>query len=210
MTPSNVNIILLRSLVSVALALLLAVPATGAQKYRPFSGIGVLSIRALPPADTPAEPGIAIFAEPGVARISLQNRTLPSLDPILQTTEGESYMIVLDKRGSWLRVAYDEAGRNGWVLLERSWEYTSWEEFLKGRAMKLLPGLRKNYYDIHELPSEKSPVVSAANGKKLRIVELEEDWCMIITDTGSSGWIRWRDSDRRFTIAVEGAAPPTK
>jgi len=183
----------------------LFLPAANAQQPRPYSGSGVMIIRPLSQV-LPADPAaITFYRDPGVERIAERAAgEIPLLSSILKTPANEYPVAVMGKKGNWMRIAYDDAGREGWVEMARWWEYTTWEDFLKGRSARLLPGLKKVAYALRLGPSETSALVSPLSGQEnLRLVEIRGDWTLAITDTGLSGWLTWRDGEGRFQILLQ-------
>ncbi len=190
----------IRILFIAALLALLAFPASAAPPARPFTGIGLLVFRPGPLA----EATVSVYRQPGVGRIAtLPWAQLPSLSHILKGDAGEVVATVTDKRGAWVGITYDAAGRKGWTLMERSWRYIPWKEYLKGRPVLLLPGLKSGFYILRQERSELSNGESVA-GQELRIIEVQDEWCMVITPPGTSGWIRWRDPDGRILVSIGG------
>jgi hypothetical protein len=188
------------------------VMVVGAAQPRPFSGYGVMIIRPLN-IDSPADPPpITFYRAPGVERIAVRavNEIL-LLSSILRLPAAEYPLAVMGKRGNWMLIAYDDAGREGWVEMARWWEYCPWEDFLKGRVARLLPGLKKDSYTLYAGPSETSPRTNPLSEvEELRLVEARGDRVLVITDSGLHGWLSWRDGDGRFLIAVGEKISPQK
>lgn len=185
-------------MVLAALTISTAASALAAPAVRPFTGIGVVA--AVSRSDDGA---VAVYREPGVERVAtLLPDRLPPLPSLPGFTPGRYLVIVLDKKGEWMRIAYDDAGRSGWFLPERPGMYRPWEDFLKGRAVKMLPGLKKNLYLLYQEPREVRPGDATVAGKELRVVQVQDDWCLVITGSGTFGWVRWRDGDGRLTVTV--------
>ncbi|WP_243688891.1 hypothetical protein [Geotalea toluenoxydans] len=108
---------------------------------RPFSGEGLLVIRPFPSRSSEPCCTLPIYGEPGVERITdLERSDLPSLTPVIQGRTGEYSAAVTGKKGNWLHIVYDDAGREGWLESSRAWEYVTWNHFLKGRAQNFCPG----------------------------------------------------------------------
>ena len=106
-------------LISLLLASLF-LPVADAQQFRPFSGIGVVIIRPLNRESPVASAPIPFYRDPGVARIAERPAVeIPTLSSILKMPAGEYPLAVMGKKGNWLRIAYDDAGREGWVGLAR-------------------------------------------------------------------------------------------
>ncbi len=202
---------LFRTLIISLLLALSALPALGVVKSRPFSGNGLLVIRPFPPQRGDLPP-LAVYREPGVERITdLDCRELPPLAPVITAHTAEYPVAVTGKRGDWLRIAYDDAGREGWLKMPRYWEYAPWGSFLKGRGARLLPGLKKDFYLLRREPSPASQQLETLSRQKnLRIIEIKEDWALVLVDLSAYGWLRWRDGDGRFLISIDGRFDPQK
>ncbi len=186
--------------------LYLAIPTTlGAQQVRPFSGCGIVIIRPLNSERQSASVPVTFYRDPGVARIAeFSAGTIPALSSILHISGGEYPLAVMAKKGNWLHIAYDDAGREGWVEMARWWNYSTWEDFLKGRIARLFPGQKKRAYALHEGPAESTPQTGTLSGREtLKVIKIVDDWAMVIADSGLNGWISWRDGDGRFQIAIE-------
>jgi hypothetical protein len=108
-----------------------------------------------------------------------------------------------------VRIIYDEAEREGWVETGRSMEFRRWGEFLDGRPIALLPGLRKEFYLLRS-----AAALSAAPGKavdKARPLvagEVDGDWVHVRGGDDLSGWLRWRDENDRVTILLNPKSVP--
>ncbi|MBT0652240.1 hypothetical protein [Geomobilimonas luticola] len=203
-----------RLFLAVLLSLSLLVPPVGhaAAKPRPFAGIGILLIRPASPTDTVAPGTITLYREPGVGRLAeLPPAKLPTLSQVLKAAPGETAVAVQGKRGAWLRIAYDEAGREGWVQLQRHWQYDDWDTFLKGRVVRLFAGMKKNLYSLRKEPATTSPEVQTLSASRnLRVIQVQEDWALAMIDLAAAGWIRWRDGDGRFLVVIDETFDPQK
>jgi len=191
--------------ISLFLMLLLLTSTADALQPRPFSGSGVVIIRPRNPENPVAPAPITFYRDPGVARAAERPvAQLPSLTAVLKMPVGEYLLAVMGKKGNWLRIAYDDAGREGWVELARWWDYITWEDFLKGRAARFLPGLEKRSYMLRAASAITAPQTGALSGKEyLRIIEVADDWVLVVTGSGLSGWLAWRDGDGRFLISID-------
>ncbi len=180
--------------------------SANALQNRPFSGCGVVVVRTLDPERRAAIPSLPFYREPGVGRIAeLSINDIPGLPTILDAPSGEFPLAVMARKGNWLLIAYDDAGREGWVEMARWWDYTTWEAFLKGRAATLLPGLKKGAYALRAGPGEGAAQTGALSGpERLRILEVVDGWANVIADSGLTGWLAWRDGDGRFLISLGG------
>ncbi len=180
--------------------------SANALQNRPFTGCGVVVVRTLDPERRAAIPSLPFYREPGVGRIAeLSIHDIPGLSSVLDAPSGEFPLAVMAKKGSWLLIAYDDAGREGWVDMARWWDYITWEKFLKGRAASLLPGLKKGAYTLRAAPGEaaaQSGVLSAS--ERLKIFDIVDDWVNVTAETGLKGWLPWRDGDGRFLMTIVG------
>jgi hypothetical protein len=174
------------------LFLLLCTPqAHSAGRPRPDSGCGVLTLQTAPGER------LVLYREPGVARLAeLDSSRLPRL----AGTPEAPLFAVSGRSGGWSRVPYDDAGREGWLGQRRRSQYRPWQEFLPGRAVGMLPGLKKRLYALHDTPDEAAPERGETpRNRSLRIVKVRGDWAL----AGSpAGWFRWRDGDGRLTISL--------
>ena len=170
---------------------------------RPEAGIGVLLVRPALADRDGAPPALVLYREPGVGRLGEWSAPSLPLFP-LPVGDGDLYpLAVVMKRGEWFRVAYDEAGRSGWVERQRNWSFLSWEEYLKGRSARLLPGLRKPYCILRSEPTGQAPELRTLSpSNALRIVEVAGDRARVLLDLSVIGWLQWRDEDGRLLIGL--------
>jgi hypothetical protein len=178
--------------------------AVAVPQPRPFTGNGVLFIRPFISERAAVPPSLVFYREPGVERVAERPvAAIPSLAAILGLA-GDGWMVaVMGTKGNWLRIAYDEAGREGWVEMARWWEYQPWEAFLPGRVAGLLPGLKKGEYTLHASPAEgASQLPPLAGRESLQLLEIRDDWALVAASPGQRGWLRWRDGDGRVQITV--------
>jgi len=199
-----------RLIISLTL-LLFALPVHGAPPMpRFYTGSGLLIIR--PPATQgPDTSGaLVLYREPGVGRVEEPvYGELPLLLQVMDVPAGEYPVAVMGKKGRWLKIAYDEAGRSGWVEMARHWEYISWEEFLSGRTARFLPRLKKGYYLLRRDPSPAAQELDTLTTENaVRIDRVDGDWMLVTADLHTAGWLRWRDEDGRFLITVHSGRTP--
>ena len=191
--------------------LLFALPVHGAQpKPRLYTGSGLLIIRP-PTAQGPDTSGtLVLYREPGVGRVvEPAYGELPLLRQVMEIPDGEYPVAVMGKKGLWLKIAYDEAGRSGWVEMARHWEYVPWEEYLSGRTARFLPWLKKGHYLLRRDPSPAARELDTLTTESsVRIGRVEGDWMLVTVDLQAAGWLRWRDEDGRFLIAIRPACSP--
>jgi hypothetical protein len=189
-------------IVILALALPASLPAANQPPMRPYVGIGVLMLSAASGSDDQDARPHLLYQEPAILRQGeLDIRRLPAHEWIFGPPTAALPLIVTARRGNWLRVVYDDAGREAWRKLQGQKDYQSWEEFFKGRSARLLPGLRKPFYQLFRQPGrEGMAVLTAASG--FRVITVEEDWALVMADRDSLGWLRWRDEDGRLLMGL--------
>lgn len=162
---------------------------------RPYSGCGVLMLK---PDPTTEKSRIVLYQEPGLLRVA---ELEPSLLPRLAGSPVEPLLAVSARRGGWTRIAYDDAGREGWIEQPRAWEYLTWQEFLPGRLLRILPGMKKALYAVRSEPREEATENgTVTRDQAVRLLQVEGDWARL---QAPSGWFRWRDGDGRLTVSLE-------
>lgn len=177
-----------------------SIAAPGAPpKMRPYSGIGIL---LLPVAGDDLKEPFPLYEEPGLSRLgSLNTGKIPRYDWIFGESTAMTPLIVTGRKGPWLRVAYDDAGREAWLNPLRQDVFQSWDFFLKDHVSRLLPGLQKKYYQLYQHP-DRTALAPLTASQFLKVLRLENDWAMVLSDQNSLGWLRWRDEDGRLLIGV--------
>jgi len=172
-------------------------------KIRPYSGIGVYVLQESNSEHT--EP-LHLYAEPGLSRQnSLNPDKLSGYSWIFGSSRSSIPLIVMGRKGAWIRVVYDDAGREAWLNPVRSGSYQSWEHFFKSQVASLLPGLQKKYLQLYQKPGG-TVLASLRPRQFFKVLRIENDWAMILSDQSSLGWLRWRDEDSRLLIAVSTAS----
>lgn len=162
---------------------------------RPYSGRGVLMVRQ--GAGWQPET-LVLYQEPGVLRVAEKT---PAALPRLAGSPEEPIVPVTERRGGWVSVFLDDAGRQGWLEQARAWEYAEWRDFLPGRTLRVLPGLRKEWYQLSSAPGGSgSPAGTLSRDQQVRVLQVSEDWARI---EAPAGWLRWRDPDGRLTVSLE-------
>ena len=183
--------------------------ASSPPKVRPYTGIGILTFSNPSPAEEPLYP---LYEDPGLARIGL---LAPGAFPGNAWIFGEQFrhapVIVTGRKDAWLKVVYDDAGREGWLKPGTAGSYQPWEQFLKSRMVTALPGIQKKYLQLYHQPGG-VPLAPLTARQAFRVVRLEQDWALVVPpDQGTLGWLRWRDEDGRLLfgiVAAEMAALP--
>ena len=199
-----------------AITLLLSAAATAApqrapQQMRPYSGIGVLLLATDKGRDNGQEEPLYLYEEPAVLRIgALDSSQAPPYEWIFSRNVSRLPLIVTARKGDWLRVAYDDAGRLGWLDPRQREVFQPWDILLKGKSCRLLSGLRKQYYQIFRKPGEMPMMSSAAQKLSFKVLKLDGDWALVMPDQTKLGWLRWRDEDGRLLISVDMDDDPQK
>ena len=184
---------------------LLLCSSVPAASDRPRSGLGILFIRPAFPEQADEIKEIVLYEAPGIGHILAVDVTrLPSLSPTLSLPSGEYAVAVTGKRGNWFRIAYDVAGREGWIQGRRFWDFFNWSDFLPGRSVVLLPDLRESSAEVRQEPLDSSPSLGRiSSGLKMHILEIRDEWARIRCGDGLTGWFRWCDGNGKLLIAVE-------
>ena len=179
--------------------------AATSPRMRPYTGVGVLifpqSDKDLT-QDLTQDLRLQLYEEPGLSRIGVLNDSrLSGNELIFALPEGASPLIVSARKGDWLRVVYDDAGREAWVNPENKGRFQSWEQLLKRQSGCILPGLPFKYYKLQQYPGGK--LLATLSPKQIfKVLKLENDWGMVLTDQLLIGWLRWRDEDGRLLVGV--------
>ena len=171
-------------------------------KLRPYSGIGVLQISSVGVTDT-----IQLYDDPGITRCCrVETSAIKHLNSWLFGDDQPPSLLVTARKGEWLEVEHDDAGRTGWIMQERRWSYTTWEQYLKGKLISFLRNSPKNQIQIVPRPgvSKGTPIPIR---QPMKVIMSQGDWVYVLLDQNSAGWIRWRDGDGRLLIGFESSLP---
>lgn len=170
-------------------------------KMRPYTGIGVLIFPRTSPSEN-LDLEIQLYEEPGLYRISrLKNSRLSGNQWIFGIQGEEPPLIVSARKGDWLEVFYDDAGRKAWLKPHHKMRFISWEHFLKSQTCHILPGLKPHFYQLQKTPN--GALLSTLTSKQIfKLLKLENEWGMVLTEKGELGWLKWRDTDSRLTLGT--------
>lgn len=192
-----------RPLVIVLTIIVLGMTAFAASppRMRPYTGIGVVVFSQSGNAldrDLPLQ----LYEEPGLLRVGVLDSTrLSENEWVFGLQKGPPPLVVSARKGDWLRVVYDDAGREAWIEPQNQGRFQSWEQYLKLHAGRMLPGLQPHYYRFQQQPGGR--VLATLSPKQLfRVLKLENAWGMVLTDQSQVGWLRWRDDDGRLLVGV--------
>lgn len=175
--------------------------AANQPKMRPYSGIGILILQA-PGANLDAGKPFQLYEEPGIFRLGELNiANTTGNEWVFGPDAGQIPLVVTARKGKWLRICYDDAGREAWINTSRRGSFQPWERFLKGRFSRMLPGLGKEYYQMHQYP-DSNPLSALTPKQMFKVIKLDDDWVMVMSDQNKIGWLRWRDDDGRLLVGV--------
>lgn len=171
-------------------------------KMRPYTGIGVVAL----PGGVSGQAGLQplyLYREPGLSRLdAVSIAKLPGNEWVFGKQDDQVLLVVMARKGSWLRVCYDDAGREAWINPQRRDAFQTWDQFLKSRISRMLPGLRKQYYQLYQRPDQ-NPGGALTPKQSFKVLKLEHDWAMVLSDQATIAWLRWRDEDGRLTIGLD-------
>ncbi len=197
------------AIVTLLALVLTAIPAQGSRKARPFAGIGLLVIRPFFTAGTGSNDLITVYEDPGIRRVAeLKTAALPGLLTGIGVSPGNYVAAVMDKKGDWLKIAYDDADREGWIRMNDFWDYIPWRDYLKDRHAVLLPKLRASDYNMRtECSAMSVPLAQIPPLSDFRVIEVDGDWAKVLTVGSVAGCVRWRDGDGRLLISPGETGP---
>ena len=196
-----------RTLVFFLIFLLLSLTGSGAfaatpPRMRPYRGIGVVVFRQADKIHS-QELQLQLYKEPGLSRIGMLKRSRLSVNEwIFGLQEGHAPLVVSARKGRWLRIYYDDAGREAWIYPRNKGRFQSWEQYLKRQTGRLLPGLQKKYYQLQQQPGGR--LLATLSPKQVfKVLKLEGEWGMVLADQSQIGWLRWRDEDGRLLMGIK-------
>jgi hypothetical protein len=168
---------------------------------RPYTGIGLVVFSQTGEAPDRG-PQLPMYEEPGLARIGMLVTTrLSGNEWIFGLQEEIPPLVVSARKGDWLRVYYDDAGREAWIDPQNKGRFQSWEQYLKLQTGRMLPGLQSQYYQLQQQPGGR--LLATLTPKQMfKVLKLENSWGMVLIDHAQIGWVRWRDDDRRLMVGI--------
>jgi len=172
-------------------------------KMRPYTGIGVLLLESLQENVAESADPLPLYEEPAIARLGkLELSKMPSNEWVFGSGRSTIPLIVTSKKGVWLRVIYDESGREAWLKYPFKAKFQLWDSFLKGQSASLLVGLQKKYYLISQQPGLAASGVLTGH-QAFKVIKVDKDWAMVMLNKDTLAWLRWRDEDGRILIGLE-------
>ena len=178
-----------------------AVRAATPPRMRPYTGIGVVVFR---PSGHHQGRDLALqlYEEPGLLRVDvLNNPRLSGNEWVFGMVDGASPLIVSARKDGWLRVFYDDAGRQAWIDPLYKGSFQPWDEYLRLQTVRMLPGLQPHYYRLQQQPKGKQ-LATLAPKQVFKVLTIEDSWGMVLTDQALIGWLRWRDEDGRLLVGI--------
>ena len=179
-----------------------AQPGSAVPQMRPYVGIGILHLPISFGTELSYET-LYLYEEPALSRLKPLNKAKsPSHEWIFGSSSQTVFFIVMARKGKWLRVTYDDAGREAWLAPGRQGNFQKWDAFFKGQSLRMLPGLQKWFYQLWKEPG--AEVMSSVTPRQaFRVLRVEGDWLMVMADQNNLGWLRWLDDDGRLLVGLE-------
>lgn len=175
--------------------------AAASPRMRPYTGIGLV-VFSKPGAIQHRELHLPMYEEPGLSRMGMLVTTkLSGNEWIFGLREEIPPLVVSARKGDWLRVYYDDAGREAWIDPRNKGRFQAWEQYLKLQTSRMLPGLQSQYYHLQQQPGGRT-LATLTPKQMFRVLKLENSWGMVLTDQAQIGWVRWRDDDRRLLVGI--------
>jgi hypothetical protein len=167
---------------------------------RPYTGIGLVVFSQ---ADSAAaqELQVPLYEEPALSRIGILNSSqLTGNEWIFDPSDGMPPLVVSARKGNWLQIYFDDAGREAWIEPQGKGAFQTWEQFLKQHTSRLLPGLQAQFYQIQQ---QNGKLLGTLTPKQtFKVLKLENNWALVLTGQGQIGWLRWCDDDGRLLVGV--------
>jgi hypothetical protein len=180
---------------------LIALPAGAAYlpRMRPYTGIGVVVFTSSDSGEQGS--GLLLYDEPGLVRVGILNTLrLPGNEWVFGGS-GMPPLVVSARKGHWLRVYYDDAGREAWIDPQSKGQYQTWEQYLKHQVCSMLPGLQPQYYQLLEQPGGKR-LDTLSPKQTFRVLRLENMWAAVLIEQEKIGWVRWHEDDGRLLMGT--------
>lgn len=166
-------------------------------RMRPYTGVGLV-LFTQNGNSVPQDLQIPLYEEPGILRVGMLNSSkLPGNEWIFDYKGLAAPLIVSARKGDWLRVFYDDAGREGWISPDSRGRFVSWEQFLKLQTNHLLSGLQSQYYQLLQKPGGKV-LLTLTPKQVFKVLKVENSWSMVMVGQAQIGWLRWSDDDSRL------------
>lgn len=172
--------------------------AAAQPRMRPYTGIGLVAFAPAESGETGLE--LPLYDEPGLSRVGiLQSSRLPGNQWVFGGLEAP--LVVSARKGEWLRIYHDDAGREAWIEPHERGRFITWEQFLKQRGGRMLPGLQPQFYQVLDQPGGTQCATLSAK-QFFKVLKTEDAWSQVLIDQAQLGWVRWRDDDGRLLVGT--------
>ena len=175
--------------------------AASSPLMRPYTGIGLV---VFSPSDDASKQDLQLnlYEEPGLSRVGTLDGSKLSLNGwIFGSSEKALPLIVSARKGDWLKIFYDDAGREAWIEPQNKGRFQSWEQFLKLQTGHMIAGLQPQYYQLQQQPGGKLLFTLSPN-QVFKVLKLEDAWGMVLIGQAQIGWVRWCDDDGRLLVRL--------
>jgi hypothetical protein len=184
---------------------------SAAPGMRPYAGIGILMLPVSSVSVDGTSETLLRYDEPAISRTGeLDVAGIPRHEWIFGPGGATVPLVVMARKAGWLKVVYDDAGREAWINPGRRGIFQPWEVYFKGQTGRMLPGLQKKYYQLFRQPGAGLPLAGVTPRQEFKVILLEGDWAVVMPDPDSLSWVRWRDEDGRLLIGLESGGKPSK
>lgn len=176
-----------------------AIECSGAPlpRMRPYVGIGLVVFKT-PDRDLQLQ----LYEEPGLSRVGmLDSSRISGNEWVFGLPDAHLPLVVSARKGDWLQVYYDDAGREAWIDPQSKGRFQTWEQYLKMQTGHMLSGLQPQYYQFLQKPGGKL-LATLTPRQVFKVLKLANSWGMVLTDQGQIGWVRWCDDDGRLLIGT--------
>lgn len=196
------SLILLLALLSFASYAVAAPGQRFIPKPRPAAGIGILTLHK--PAAESSET-IIIYEEPGLIRTAtLDPSSASPFEHVFGSYSSIRHLIVTKRHQQWLKVIYDDAGREGWLKPNLGADFKLYAEWLRQPLARLLPALQKKYYQLHRT-ADGAHIGTMTPQQNFKILTVNNSWVQILTEQNQLGWLQWKDEDGHLLIGLTPA-----
>lgn len=175
--------------------------AASTPRMRPYTGIGLVVFSTFDAAGK-QEVSLRLYREPGLSLVgALKSSRLPGNEWIFGSQKITPPLIVSARKGDWLRVFYDDGGREAWIDPRPYGRFYTWEHYLKMQTGHLLPGLQPQYYRLFDQP-DGDLLRTVTPNQVVKVIALDKNWAMVLTEQTQIGWLRWCDDDGRLLMGI--------
>jgi len=176
-----------------------AAPPRFIPKPRPVAGIGILTIHK---HAAEKQESIVLYQEPGLMRTAAINPVDPSpFEHVFGNHSSRRYLIVTKRHQQWVKVIYDDAGREGWLKPDFGSEFNHYADWLRQPVTRLLPALQKKYYQLHRT-EDGAHTGNITPKQNFKILKVHNSWAQVLTEQNQLAWLQWKDDDGHLLIGL--------